>query len=140
MKDTIRKAVGATNFEAIITYKDNKTQIPSSYKYIYIIRGTTLVVEFENINPYEYNSSQGLTVVGHSSFGGSSISSGSCFGSSTGSSASKKKRNVSSVDTDGNGEVTIKEAKPASFSMPITSDHWLYKYMKDNDGDGMVGE
>jgi len=24
--------------------------------------------------------------------------------------------------------------------MPITSDHWLYPYMDDRDGDGMVGE
>ncbi len=47
---------------------------------------------------------------------------------------------ISSVDTNGNGKVTIKEAKDAGFSMPITSDHWLYAYMQDNDGDGMVGE
>ncbi|MDM8534019.1 hypothetical protein QUF55_04850 [Clostridiaceae bacterium HSG29] len=37
-----------------------------------------------------------------------------------------------------NGQVTIKEAKKAGYKMPITSDHWLYKYM--HDGDGMVGE
>jgi hypothetical protein len=24
--------------------------------------------------------------------------------------------------------------------MPIYSDHWLYPYMDDRDGDGMVGE
>lgn len=47
---------------------------------------------------------------------------------------------VSSVDTNGNGQVTIKEAKEAGFSMPIYSDHWLYPYMDDRDGDGMVGE
>jgi len=47
---------------------------------------------------------------------------------------------ISRVDTNGNGKVTIKEAKNAGFSMPITSDHWLYKYMDDRDGDGMVGE
>ncbi|MGP4082595.1 DNA/RNA non-specific endonuclease, partial [Pseudalkalibacillus sp. R45] len=41
---------------------------------------------------------------------------------------------------NGNGLVTIKEAKAAGFSMPITSDHWLYPHMRDNDGDGMVGE
>jgi len=44
------------------------------------------------------------------------------------------------VDTDGNGKVTIKEAKAAGYSMPITSDHWLYPYMNDADKDGMVGE
>ncbi len=47
---------------------------------------------------------------------------------------------VSSVDANGNGQVTIKEAKAAGFSMPIYSDHWLYPYMDDRDGDGMVGE
>lgn len=30
---------------------------------------------------------------------------------------------ISSVDTNGNGLVTIKEAKAAGFSMSITSDH-----------------
>ena len=47
---------------------------------------------------------------------------------------------LSSVDTNGNGKVTIAEAKAAGYSMPIFSDHWLYKYMDDRDGDGMVGE
>lgn len=47
---------------------------------------------------------------------------------------------VSWVDTNGNGQVTIKEAKAAGFSMPIYSDHWLYPFMDDRDGDGMVGE
>lgn len=48
--------------------------------------------------------------------------------------------NISDVDTNGNGTVTISEAKAAGYKMPITRDHWLYKYMKDADGDGMVGE
>ena len=47
---------------------------------------------------------------------------------------------VTTVDTNGNGQVTIQEAKDAGFSMPIYSDHWLYPYMIDRDGDGMVGE
>lgn len=48
--------------------------------------------------------------------------------------------NLSDVDTNGNGKVTIQEAKDAGFSMPIYKDHWLYQYMDDRDGDGMVGE
>lgn len=52
----------------------------------------------------------------------------------------EKKNDVSSVDANGNGKVTIQEAKDAGFSMPIYKDHWLYKYMDDRDGDGMVGE
>lgn len=47
---------------------------------------------------------------------------------------------VSSVDANGNGKVTIQEAKDAGFSMPINSNHWLYQYMDDRDGDGTVGE
>ncbi|MEY8293012.1 DNA/RNA non-specific endonuclease [Carnobacteriaceae bacterium 52-44] len=47
---------------------------------------------------------------------------------------------LASVDANGNGKVTIQEAKDAGYSMPIYSDHWLYKYMDDRDGDGMVGE
>ena len=56
------------------------------------------------------------------------------------STSSNTNGDISSVDTNGNGQVTIKEAKEAGFSMPITSDHWLYPYMRDNDNDGMVGE
>lgn len=44
------------------------------------------------------------------------------------------------VDTNGNGKVTIAEAEAAGFVMPLYSDHWLYPYMDDRDGDGMVGE
>ncbi len=47
---------------------------------------------------------------------------------------------VSKVDTNHNGSVTIAEAKAAGFKMPITRDSWLYKYMDDRDGDGLVGE
>ena len=47
---------------------------------------------------------------------------------------------ISAIDVNGNGQVTIQEAKDAGFSMPIYSDHWLYPYMDDRDGDGMVGE
>ena len=54
--------------------------------------------------------------------------------------ASASGGDVSLVDANGNGQVTIKEAKAAGFSMPIYSDHWLYPYMDDRDGDGMVGE
>ena len=47
---------------------------------------------------------------------------------------------VSAVDTNGNGQVTIQEAKNAGYVMPIYSNHWLYQYMDDRDGDGQVGE
>ncbi|MBT2681728.1 DNA/RNA non-specific endonuclease [Bacillus sp. ISL-35] len=123
MEDVIRKAGGATNFEAIITYPNTVTQIPSSYQYTYTLMGNKIIDKFDNVNPDEVNESLGLT--------GSEPSE---------STSSNTNEDVSSVDTDGNGQVTIKEAKAAGFSMPITSEHWLYQYMDDRDGDGMVGE
>ncbi len=118
MEDAIRSAGGATNFEAVISYSDTETQIPSSYQYSYTINGNEVADTFDNVNPDEVNESLGLT----------------------GSNESSSSDDVSSVDTNGNGQITIKEAKEAGFSMPIMSDHWLYPYMRDNDGDGMVGE
>lgn len=123
MEDSIRKAGGATNFEAIITYPNTDTQIPSNYQYTYTLRGNVINDKFENVNPDEVNASLGLT-------------------SSEPSKPTSPSTNndISSVDTNGNGQVTIKEAKAAGFKMPITSDHWIYPYMDDRDNDGMVGE
>ncbi|MFJ8264284.1 DNA/RNA non-specific endonuclease [Rummeliibacillus sp. NPDC094406] len=129
MEDAIRKAGGATNFEAIITYPNTETQIPSHYKYTYTLKGNKIVDEFDNGNPDEINKSLGLTE-----------SKSTNSNKSTSSNKSNGTEDISSVDTNGNGQVTIKEAKAAGFSMPITSDHWLYPYMQDNDNDGMVGE
>jgi hypothetical protein len=123
MEDAIRKAGGAANFEAIITYPNTETQIPSSYQYTYTLMGTEIVDTFDNVNPDEVNESLGLT-----------------SSEPTETTSTNTSDDISSVDTNGNGQVTIKEAKAAGFSMPITSDHWLYPYMDDRDGDGMVGE
>lgn len=134
MERTIQQAGGASNFEAIITYPNTTTQIPSRYKYTYTVNGNQVVDEFDNINPDEYNEQQGLT--------GENASS-----SSTKSSVPESdtpnisvEGDISTIDANGNGTVTIDEAKSAGYSMPITSDHWLYQYMRDNDNDGMVGE
>lgn len=123
LEDAIRKAGGAANFEAIITYPDTETQIPSSYQYTYTLMGKKIVDAFDNVNPDKVNSSLGLT--------GSEPSD---------STSSNSNSDISSVDTNGNGQVTIKEAKAAGYSMPITSNHWLYPYMDDADKDGIVGE
>ncbi|MFC4559385.1 DNA/RNA non-specific endonuclease [Virgibacillus kekensis] len=123
MEHAIRSAGGAYNFEAIITYPNTETQIPSNYQYTYTLMDSEIVDTFENVNPDEVNASLGLT---------DSKPSDSTSSITTG--------DISSVDKDGNGQVTIKEAKEAGYNMPITSDHWLYSYMQDNDGDGMVGE
>ncbi|MFA1643430.1 hypothetical protein AB5N96_11240 [Chryseomicrobium imtechense] len=121
MESVIRSAGGATNFEVIITYPDTTAHIPSSYQYTYTLMGEVIVNVFENVNPDEVNEELGLT------------------GEESEATADTTKNDVSSVDTNGNGQVTIKEAKAAGYSMPITSDHWLYQYMDDRDGDSMVG-
>ena len=123
MERNIVQAGGATNFEAIMTYPDTTTQVPSYYKYTYTINGYQVVDAFENINPDEYNAAQGLTGAG-----------------SAPSAAAPAGGDVSAVDSNGNGQVTIREAKDAGYVMPIYSDHWLYPYMDDRDGDGQVGE
>lgn len=133
MERNIVQAGGATNFEAIITYPDTTTQVPSSYKYTYTINGYQVVDEFQNINPDEYNTAQGLTREDSSPSGSSGIAT---FAAPTETAGG----DVSAVDTNGNGQVTIQEAKNAGYAMPIYSDHWLYPYMDDRDGDRQVGE
>ena len=133
MERNIVQAGGATNFEAIITYPDTTTQIPSSYKYTYTINGYQVVDEFQNVNPDEYNAAQGLTGEDSSTPDNSGIAAFAAPSETAGG-------DVSAVDTNGNGQVTIQEAKNAGYAMPIYSDHWLYQYMDDRDGDGQVGE
>lgn len=48
--------------------------------------------------------------------------------------------NFSTVDTDGNGQVTIQDTKDADFAMPITDYYWPYLHMRSNDYSGIVGE
>lgn len=133
MERNIVQAGGATNFEAIITYPDTTTQVPSSYKYTYTINGYQVVDEFQNINPDEYNAAQGLTREDSSPSGSSGIATFAVPTETAGG-------DVSAVDTNGNGQVTIQEAKNAGYAIPIYSDHWLYPYMDDRDGDRQVGE
>ncbi len=130
MEKVIRTAGGAQHFEAIITYPDTETQIPSHYHYTYTVKGNQVVDDFDNENPDDVNESLGLT----------GTNKNESKPDPEPASTSSEEGDLSSVDTNGNGMVTIAEAKAAGFSMPITSDHWLYKYMRDNDHDGMVGE
>ena len=133
MERNIVQAGGATNFEAIITYPDTITQVPNHYRYTYTINGYQVIDEFQNVNPDEYNAAQGLTGEATSTPNSSGIA---AFAAPTETAGG----DVSAIDTNGNGQVTIQEAKNAGYAMPIYSDHCLYPHMDDRDGDGQVGE
>ncbi len=51
MEAAIRKAGGAENFKAIITYPDTETQIPSAYEYTYTINGKEIHDAYPNESP-----------------------------------------------------------------------------------------
>ncbi len=157
MEEIIRKANGCTDFVATITYPSPNTQTPSKYKYQYVLKGNTIVDEFENKSPDNYISEDlnsditdklnNITSIDNS-LNDKLIDSTSTddnlndklIDNSSTDDTNDKLNDISSIDKNGNGIVTIAEAKSAGYKMPITSDHWLYPYMIDRDGDGMVGE
>ncbi len=120
MEKVIRDAKGCTSFVATITYPNTTTQTPSKYKYEYILKGSKITDEFENKSPEEETTPTTTTPKDNTQ--------------------SNNTEDISKIDTNGNGIVTIAEAKSAGFTMPIKSDHWLYKYMVDGNNNGMVGE
>lgn len=132
MEKVIRDARGCTNFKATISYANKNTQIPSKYKYEYVLKGNKIVDEFGNANPEKENNSKPST--------STKPNTNTKPSTNTEQSKDNASHNLSDIDTNGNGQVTIKEAKAAGFKMPISKDHWLYKYMDDRDGDGFVGE
>lgn len=117
MEKNIRDAGGCTDFEAVITYPDTETQIPNHYHYTYTLKGNVITEDFDNVDPDKVNSS----LIEKQKAQDAAV-------------------DISSIDTNDDGKVTIAEAKAAGFKMPITKDHWLYKYMDDRDGDGLVGK
>lgn len=132
MEKVIRDAGGCTDFVAVIQYPNTQTQIPNHYKFTYKIQGRTITDEFDNVNPDEVNKNLGETT-------GTSSTPPKLDNVPANETVSSNE-DVSKVDTNHNGSVTIAEAKAAGFKMPITRDSWLYKYMDDRDGDGLVGE
>ncbi|KON84914.1 hypothetical protein AF331_13005 [Rossellomorea marisflavi] len=124
MEKVIRDAGGVTNFVAKISYPDTETQIPDHYTYTYIMKGRTVTDDFDNVNPDDVNARAEAEPEA----------------APEAPATQEGTRDISKVDTDHNGRVTIAEAKAAGFKMPITRDSWLYEYMDDRDGEGMVGE
>ncbi len=59
LENSIRSALydggTCTNFEAIITYPNTETQIPSHYSFTYTLNGTVINDEFDNLDPDEAN-------------------------------------------------------------------------------------
>jgi len=94
--------------------------------------GNVINDEFDNVNPDEVNTN--VETQPSTDTEDSDLSNETDQDNST----NVAEGDISNIDTNGNGRVTIAEAKAAGFSMPIYSSHWLYKYMID--GDGMVGE
>ncbi|MEW4305737.1 DNA/RNA non-specific endonuclease [Rossellomorea marisflavi] len=126
MEKVIRDAGGVTNFVAKISYPDTETQIPDHYTYTYIMKGRTVKDDFDNVNPDDVNARAEAEP--------------EPAAAPETAAADEGTHDISKIDTDHNGKVTIAEAKAAGFKMPITRDSWLYEYMDDRDGDGMVGE
>jgi hypothetical protein len=131
MEKGIRDAGGCTDFVAVIQYPNTQTQIPNHYKFTYKIQGRSITDEFDNLNPDEVNKNLGKTT--------GTSSTPPKTDNVPANETENSNEDVSKVDTNHNGSVTIAEAKAAGFKMPITRD-WLYKYMDDRDGDGLVGE
>ncbi|MFD0051504.1 DNA/RNA non-specific endonuclease [Actinomycetes bacterium NPDC127524] len=132
MEKVIRDAGGCTDFVAVIQYPNTQTQIPNHYKFTYKIQGRSITDEFDNVNPDEVNKNLGETT--------GTNSTPPKTDNVPANEPVSSNEDVSKVDTNHNGSVTIAEAKAAGFKMPITRDSWLYKYMDDRDGDGLVGE
>ena len=130
MEKVIRDAGGCESFVATITYPDTTTQIPSHYHYEYVLKGNKVADDFDNVNPDEVNAAISTKV----------DTTEATTTTSANSATTNEQEELKKIDTNGNGKVTIAEAKAAGYSMPIFSSHWLYKYMDDRDHDGMVGE
>jgi hypothetical protein len=132
MEKVIRDAGGCTDFVAVIQYPNTQTQIPNHYKFTYKIQGRSITDEFDNVNPDEVNKNLGITT--------DTSSTPPKTDNVPTNETVNSNEDISKVDTNHNGIVTIAEAKAAGFKMPITRNSWLYKYMDDRDGDGLVGE
>lgn len=140
METVMRQAGGSTQFEAIITYPNNTTQIPSHYKFSYIIKGNRVTHSFANENPEKVASNDSSSSNAKPETTTPSTPPITQPVTPPQSSEPSEAEKVKAMDTNKNNHISIKEAKNAGYKMPISKDHWLYKYMTDGDGDGYVGE
>jgi hypothetical protein len=147
MEREIRDANGCTDFVATITYADTKTQIPSHYHFEYVLMGNLVVEDFENVNPDESNKvidkkveEESKEEVEEPVVAAPIVEEPIVAAPIVEEPTFHEPTELAKIDTNGNGKVTIAEAKAAGFSMPVYASDWLYKYMDDRDGDGMVGE
>lgn len=128
MEKSIHYGGGCKNFVAEIFYSDTKTQIPSHYMITYTLRGNDITEAFKNEEPQIEPQVTVKTQEGTEEL------------ETPVSAPQDVATQVAAIDTNGDGQVTIKEARTAGFQMPIYSNHLLYPYMHDGDGDGKVGE
>lgn len=139
MEKAIRDADGCEDFIALITYPDTGTQIPSSYHYEYTINGNTVEEDFANADPSTTDSETELTEESEGNITAKEDNT-TTEEVEEDETPEDEEAELARIDTNGNGKVTIAEAEAAGYTMPITSDCWLYQYMTDADGDGEVGE
>lgn len=106
MEKAIRDAGGCTDFTAIITYPNTKTQIPSHYSYTYTLKGKVIKDEFDNVNPDEYNSKLNSNSSTNNSNSTTSNGNSSTNNSNTSSSSNKNTTtNSTPVTNSGGGTV-----------------------------------
>lgn len=103
MEENIRKAGGCTNFEAIISYPNTTTQIPSHYSYTYTLKGKVIHDEFDNVNPDEYNANLNSNTSSNSYSSNSNTSSSD----KNNTASSNSNANTNSSNSNTNSSATV---------------------------------
>ncbi len=134
MENFIRNYGSATNFIAYLEYYNPYSQIPSYYHYEFLLGEETYNYSFDNLHIQS-------TIIEETEVVNDIVN--DVVLEETEEQVQEtivsEEELLLSIDTNNNGIVTISEAKNAGYQMPIYSDHWLYKYMIDRNGDGAVG-
>lgn len=125
---------GATDLTVIVTYPNTDTQTPSSYEYQFTSQGKEYDYIVYNHESEDTEQSTNDVV--------SNTADEVVPNTDTASGDKSASEWLSLVDSNGNGQVTISEAKAYGISMPVLKSELpnLYSVMHDNDGDGAVGE